>query len=84
MSIRTTPKMIVKSYFDYRQRINDRGDENSGPADVYYSRADFDKAAKHYGWGNVAPTDKVQHMGDTVTAFEVLHGALQPVRVRYL
>lgn len=78
MQIRTTPKMIVKSYSDYRTA------NGHGPADVYYARADFDRAAKHYGWGDVNPTIKVTHMGDTVTAFEVLHGALQPVRVRYL
>ena len=83
MRIRTTPKMIVKTYSDFRQRVNDRGDESSGPADVYYSRADFDKAAKHYGWSNVTPMEKVDYMGDEMTAFEVLHSVLHPVRVRY-
>ena len=84
MVIRTTPKMIVKTYSDYRQRVNDRGDETCGPADVYYLRTDFDAAAKHYGWGNCGPTTKVNHMGDTITAFEILHGSLKPVRVRYM
>jgi hypothetical protein len=77
--------MIVKRFSDFRQRVNARGDEKCGPADVYYSRADFARTAAHYGWGAQAqPTNVVDHMGDRVTLFEVLHPQLDVVRVRYL
>lgn len=84
MEFRQTEKHVVVSYSDYRRRINNRGDEQCGPADVYYLTRDVTAAAKHYGWGDVSPNQKVCVLGDTVSVFEIVHGSLVPVRVRYL
>lgn len=82
--IRTTPKMIVLTYTDYQTAVS-ANETRYGPADVYFAHADFDRAAKHYGWGdNRTPTEIVKHMGDDVPLIEVLADSINPIRVRYL
>lgn len=84
MEIRTTPKMIVRTYRDYQTKVS-ANEMRCGPADVYYTREDFSKAAKNYGWGDGrTPTEIVKHMGDDVALFEVLVDSIEPARVRYL
>jgi hypothetical protein len=83
--MRLTENYIVKRYTDYRRTINARGDQQSGPADVYFSISWFEKEAKYYGWGeNARPDQVVEHRGDNVTLFEVLEDVLKPDRVVYL
>ena len=83
MQVRTTPKMIVARFSDYRKPNGNNS--HYGPADVYYCRKHFARTAQIYGWGdNVTPNQIVEHMGDKGTLFDTLHMALYPVRVRYL
>lgn len=84
MYIRITPKMIVLRYSDYQTQIN-ANETRFGPADVYYTIADFKKAANVYGWGaDCEATDIVKHQGDNVTIFEILANSLDPVRIKYI
>ena len=50
-------------------------------AKVYYTKADWDKLANHYGWSGKKPNDLVTHMGCESTLFEVLHTELSVYRV---
>ena len=85
MTIRTTAKSIIIRYSDFRVSRKGGTQIQSGPADVHYSLAEFKKAASHYGWGvDASPTQKVDHMGDSVPMFEVLVGAMEPVKVVWL
>ena len=53
----------------------------TGWAKVYYTKSDWDKVAKHYGWPGQKPNELVEHMGCKTTLFEVLHQQLNVYRV---
>ena len=79
MQVRTTPKMLVVRFSDWRKN------NSSGPADVYYCKQHFARTAQIYGWGDdVSPNQIVEHMGDRGSLFDTLYPALYPTRVRYL
>lgn len=79
MNIYATPQYIVAIYNDYQVWHGNSG--TGGPAKVYYSKADFQRVARHYGWGEVLPTDMVSHCGDTVQVFEILVPELRAARI---
>ena len=79
MKLTTTPKFIVAHYADFQVWSGNTG--VGGPARVYYSKEEFTKAARHYGWGDTGPLEEVDYHGDKVPLFEVLRDTVYPKRV---